>query len=140
MYTNNRDDYRLVFFTTWDKYQKKLPLEPVEAQLIKVILQHPEYHALLGKAEAFQNQEFALDENPFFHMSLHQAIHDQLSLDQPQGIRQIQQQLLAEYKDDHQVQHLIMQCLYSMMYQSQQSGVIPSDSEYLQKLRSLIQA
>lgn len=139
MYTDNRDDYRLLFFTAWVKYQKKLPLEPVEAQLVQVILKHPEYHVFLAKAETSQKQEFTLEENPFLHMSLHQAVHDQLSLDQPQGIRQLQQGLLKKYGNEHQVEHLIMQCLYAMMVQAQQSGVMPSDNDYMQKLKEMAQ-
>ena len=43
MYTNDRDAYRHAFYTAWQKYQKKLALEPLEKQLVEIILLHPEY-------------------------------------------------------------------------------------------------
>ena len=83
MFSNNRDAYRQAFFTVWQKYQKQLPLEPVERELAQIMIEHPEYHYLLEKPDSFQQQEFSLEENPFFHMSLHLAIRDQLRLRKP---------------------------------------------------------
>lgn len=66
MFTNDRNAYRKAFFTVWQKHAKKLPLDPLETQLLNVMLQHPEYHALLENPKTIENQEFAIEENPFF--------------------------------------------------------------------------
>lgn len=136
MYTNNRNAYRQTFFDAWQKYKKKLPLEAVEAQLIKIILLHPEYHSLLEQPRAYQHQEFSLEENPFFHMSIHLAIHEQINTDRPAGINEIYKTLLEKYADTHQVEHYMMQCLAQLMWQAQQDGSMPSDEEYLKALGS----
>lgn len=136
MYTNNRDAYRQTFFAAWQKYLKKWPLEAVEQQLVEVILLHPEYHALLEKPRAFQNQEFALEENPFFHMSLHIAIREQIRTNRPAGIAQIHEQLLRKYADAVQVEHRMMECLAQVMWQSQQKGEAPGEIVFLEKLKT----
>jgi hypothetical protein len=134
MYTNNRDAYRQAFFTVWQKYQKKLPLDVVEQQLIEVILLHPEYHKLLVQSD-LQNQEFALEENPFFHLSLHIAIREQIRMDRPAGIKSIYQQLLIRYPDE--AEHRMMECLAQIMWQAQQTGEAPSEAVFLERLKDL---
>jgi hypothetical protein len=138
MYTNNRDAYRQAFFIAWQKHQKKMPLEPVESQLLEIILLHPEYHPLLDKAEAYQNQEFAIEENPFFHMSLHLTLHEQIRTNRPAGIKQIHQQWIEKYTyDAHDVEHRMMQCLAQILWTAQQNGTLPSEDVYLEKLRGM---
>ncbi|TAK77285.1 MAG: DUF1841 family protein [Gammaproteobacteria bacterium] len=134
MYSNHREAYRQAFFIAWQKWQKKLPLEAVEAQLVEIIIQHPEYHALLEKPEAYQYQEFSLEENPFFHMSLHLAIREQIHTNRPAGIAQLYQQLI-QTSQPHEVEHSMMTCLAQVMQAAQQSGEMPEEEEYLEKLK-----
>lgn len=136
MYTNNRDTYRQTYFDLWEKHLKKSPLEPVEAQLLDVILEHPEYHRFLDKSS--QDQEFELEENPFFHMSLHLAIREQLQTNRPAGVVDIQRQLLAKEIAAHECEHLMMNCLAQMLFQMQQTGSAPNESDYVVKLRELV--
>lgn len=138
MYTNNRNAYRQLFFTVWQKHQKKHPLETSEAQLLKIMLDHPEYHSFLENPNVYENQEFTLEENPFFHMSLHMAVQEQLSARRPLGIESIYQQLLIQHIDKHHVEHLIMENIHQAMQIAQQTGSIPSDENYLQGLRETV--
>lgn len=135
MYTNNREAYRQAFFTVWQKYQKKWPLDALEQQLIEVILLHPEYHSLLDKPQAFKGQEFALEENPFFHMSLHMAIREQIRTNRPVGIAPLYQQLLVKHNDVMAVEHKMMTCLTDIMWNAQQQGKAPDEAVFLAKLR-----
>lgn len=137
MYTNNRDAYRQAFYIAWQKYQKQLALESVEKQLVQAIVLHPEYHSLLEDIGSTQNQEYALEENPFFHMSLHVAIQEQIDMNRPFGITAIHQALMEKHSDKHEVLHLMMQCLAKIMWQAQQTGAMPSEEVYLQELRGL---
>jgi len=55
-----------------------------------IVAMHPEYHALLETGEAALAREWTPEDgetNPFLHLSLHLAIEEQLSIDQPPGIR-----------------------------------------------------
>jgi len=137
MYSNNRDAYRQFFFSVWQKYQKKLPLEAAEARLVDVILQHPEYHSFLEKPDAFTHQEFALEENPFIHMSLHMALREQIDMNRPAGIKTVEQELKLKHPDPHQIEHQMMECLCSMMAKAQQTGITPDDASYLELLRKI---
>lgn len=138
MYTNDRDAYRQSFFITWQKHLKGAVLTPVESQMVDIIQQHPEYHALLASNHTCQHQEFAPEENPFLHMSLHMAIADQLQLNQPVGITALYQQLLTQQHNTHDTQHQFMQCLASTLWQAQQAGVPPDENHYWEKLQALV--
>lgn len=137
MYTNDRNAYREVYFTVWQKHLKKLPLEALEAQLLTVMLQHTEYYFIFENRGQFLKQEFAVEENPFFHLSLHLAINEQRITNRPLGIREIHAQLLAKYQDQHEVEHRLMEGMTRMMQLAQETGSMPSDEVYLAALREI---
>ena len=137
IYTNHRDAYRQTFLVIWQKHQKKLALEPMEAQLLAIILSHPEYHTLLDGPESAYHQEFALEENPFFHMSLHLAIQEQIQNNRPFGIQPLHQQLIDKCADTHAVEHQMMECLAKTLWTAQQKGTMPDEQDYLEKLKAI---
>lgn len=137
MYTSNREAYRQTFFKVWDKHRKQLPLDPIEIQLIEIMLMHPEYHVFLNKPTMSQAQEFSLEENPFFHMSLHLAIRDQIQMDRPTGVKCIYDRLIKKVEDEHEAAHLMMVSLAKILWAAQQSGESPTDEAYLQLLNEL---
>ncbi len=139
MYTDNRDAYRQAFFMAWDKYKKQLPLNPVEGQLVEIILVHPEYHALLENPKQCEKQEFTIEENPFFHMSLHVAIREQVRTNRPTGVAEIYQILSKQMDNPHEAEHAMLTCLAQILWQAQQSGAMESEASYLEKLRQLIE-
>lgn len=137
MYTDNRDAYRQAFFIAWDKYKKQQMLNPVEAQLVEIMLVHPEYHPLLENPKQFEKQEFSLEENPFFHMSLHVAIREQVRTDRPAGVAAIYQTLSTKFQDPHEAEHAMLTCLAQILWQAQQSGSMESEAAYLENLKKL---
>lgn len=137
MYTNNRDAYRQTFYSAWEKQKKKLPLEPVEAQLVTIMMEHPEYHAMLDSPSAY-TQEFLPEENPFMHMSLHLAIREQIQLDRPQGIKTIYQTLATKLGSSQNAEHVMLTCLGQMIWRAQETGQMPEESEYLLSLKNLL--
>ena len=83
-------DVRRFFCGVWRKHQDKMPLEPLEAMALDWILEHPEYQRELDDPDAAVAADYspqAGKTNPFLHLSLHLAISEQLSIDQPPGIR-----------------------------------------------------
>lgn len=137
MYTDDRNAYRKMFFHVWQKHLKKLLLEPVEAQVLDVILAHPEYHTMLDDPDTFMSQEFELEENPFFHMSLHIAVREQLQLDRPAGIKHVYQTLLQKYPSSGDAEHQMTTVLAQVLHQAQQTGQAPDENDYLTKLKGL---
>jgi len=135
MYTNNRDAYRQSFYDAWQKHLNHLPLEPLEQQMVQVMLHHPEYHALLSDQKRCLQEEFAIEDNPFFHLSLHLTIAEQLKLDRPKGITNIYQNLLSLGCKPHDALHLMINCLAQCLWQAQQHGQAPSEQAYLEQLR-----
>jgi len=64
-------------------------------------------------------------------MAMHIAIEEQITTDQPRGIRSRYQQLLARWPDPHTVQHRIMDCLSETVWQATRGGQAPEETGYL---------
>lgn len=122
MFNPSREDAREFYFETWRKYQQKLPLMGAELIAIDIMLSHPEYHALFDQPARFESKDYPPElgeTNPFLHLSMHLAIQEQLSIDQPAGIRGYYQALLDKHQDQMTAQHEIMDCLAEMIWQAQ---------------------
>ncbi|MEE9493254.1 MAG: DUF1841 family protein [Gammaproteobacteria bacterium] len=142
MYGQDRNQIRQVYCNAWQKFSKKEPLEALEQQLVDIIRLHPEYHSLLDNPDKAMEKDYlpeAGETNPFLHMGLHMAIHEQLATDRPAGIRSAYQQLLSQYKDSHELEHKVMECLAEMIWQAQKTGGTADENRYLQCIRKLTQ-
>lgn len=138
LFGNSRQDTREVFFLTWDKMTREQPLEGVEVLVAKVIEAHPEYAGVLADRLANEDRDYLPehgDTNPFLHMGMHVAIEEQLSIDQPHGIRQQYDKLMLRLADPHAVQHIIMECLGEMLWQAQRQQTSPDENLYLDCLK-----
>lgn len=137
MFSPSRDEARQFFFDTWRKYRQREMLSAMENMALEVILLHPEYHAMLDDAERYQNKDYLPemgDTNPFLHMSMHIAIKEQLSIDQPPGIRQRFERLLKSTGDEHAAMHQVMECLAEMIWQAQRNQTGYDASVYFECL------
>ena len=136
----DRGKTREVFFRAWRAHREGRPLEGVEKLIVQVLLRHPEYHPVLEQSESARERDYfpeTGDTNPFLHLGMHIAIEEQLSIDQPPGIRDLYQKLLARYPDDHATQHQMMECLGEMLWQANRQGIAPQDTVYLDCLNRL---
>lgn len=138
-YGDTVQDTRHMFFESWRKHLQRLPLTPLEAQLVDVIQQHPEYHAFLTQRDLDANYTPEHGEsNPFLHMGLHLAIRDQVAMNRPIGIHTIYQQLLQRYGDPHRVEHLLLEPLADCIWLAQKQQRPPDEQAYLQACQDLI--
>ncbi|MES2219033.1 MAG: DUF1841 family protein [Pseudomonadota bacterium] len=136
MYSNDRGEMRKVFFEAWRKHQHKLPLATLEAQLLDIMLEHSEYHAILDDPASFQEENFGA-ENPFLHMSLHLAIREQVATDRPPGIKTIYTNLRCKLADTLKVEHAMMYCLSEVLWEAQERNTMPDEQNYLAALANL---
>lgn len=131
---DDRMEMRKVFFEAWRKHKENLLLEPIEAQLIDIMLLHPEYHEWLNQSEDYQTADFK-EHNPFLHLSLHLALREQLSTNRPEGITEIYAKLCKKFQDQHVAEHKMLACLEEILWEAQTSGKMPEEKVYLEKLR-----
>ena len=90
--------------------------------------------------QAFDPSPGTAAENPFLHMGLHLAIREQLSIDRPPGVRQIQQTLAARLGDEHDAEHVLMEALAETLWEAQRGGQPPDERRYLDRARARIKA
>ena len=130
MFDPSRDQVRELFFGTWRKYRAGEPLAGVETLALQVMLLHPEYRELLSQPERFAEKDYTDESNPFLHMSLHLALQEQLSIDQPPGIAARFQALLARHGEPHAAAHQAIECLAETVWHSQRHGKPPDAAAY----------
>ena len=123
-----------MFFATWRKYRAGEPLAGIETLALEAILLHPEYHAVLDAPQRYRDRDYVDETNPFLHMSLHVALLEQLSIDQPPGISSLFEKLQSAKADRHQALHDALECLAETVWRAQRDGVPPDAAAYLECL------
>jgi hypothetical protein len=134
MFNPSRDQVRQFFFGVWAKYRAGESLAGAELPALDAVLAHPEYHVILDQPERYQERDYLPESgeiNPFLHLSMHLAIAEQLSVDQPPGIRDRYQRLLRQHGDAMTAQHAIMDCLAEMIWQVQRHQTAFDSASYL---------
>jgi hypothetical protein len=111
-------------------------LQPIEALALEWLREHPEYASDFADAEAAVARVYQDGINPFLHLSMHLSISEQCSIDQPPGIRAAVEDLL-QTRDLHEAQHLVMEELGLMLWESQQNGSPPDGAAYVERVNKL---
>jgi hypothetical protein len=138
MFTPSQHDVRRFFCETYRKYRANEILTPLEAIARDWIMQHPEYANALAHIEAALTADYSVENgatNPFLHLSMHLSIAEQVSIDQPPGIRAAFHSLAQRRDSEHEAHHEIMECLGEMIWTSQRSGLPPDGAAYIECLK-----
>lgn len=120
MFNPSRDQARRFLIDAWQKRTTGLPATPLETLAADIVALHPEYHALMSE-DALARDWTPEDgqQNPFLHLSLHLAIEEQISIDQPPGIRAAFESRLRRHGDRHAALHDILECLGETLWRAQ---------------------
>jgi hypothetical protein len=135
MFAPTRDQARRFFFDTRKKYRDGEALSALEQIALTVISLHPEYHPLLDDAERNLDRDYTPADgavNPFLHLSLHLAVEEQLSIDQPPGVRAQFERMRAVTGSEHEAKHALLECLAETIWQAQRAGAAPDPQLYLE--------
>jgi len=138
--SNDRDQLRAAWRGAWQRHLARLPLEPLQAQLVALMEAHPEYHAALG-LQALQlagaDAQTEAGAQAFMHLSLHLALREQLGTDRPGGIRALHARLAQRKGDPHEAEHAMIEVLARTLWDAQRAGRAPDEAAYLEALRRL---
>lgn len=137
MFNPSRDEVRQFFCTTWQKQQEGSLLTALETIAADWINEHPEYHDALADTELAATRDYSPEagqSNPFLHLSMHLAISEQVSIDQPPGIRSAYEKLTQRLDSPHDAQHRIMECLGQTLWDAQRTGQPPDSEAYLLRI------
>jgi hypothetical protein len=138
MFTPSQHDVRRFFCEAHAKSSTGTPMTSLEIAAADWIALHPEYHADLADADAALAAVYDVEAgriNPFLHLSMHLSISEQVSIDQPRGIRQAVEVLTARCGSVHAAHHQVMECLGDMMWTSQRSSLPPDGAKYIDCVR-----
>jgi Domain of unknown function (DUF1841) len=134
LFQPSQADVRRFFCSVYAKDLAKQPLEAIETIASLWIDEHPEYHAELADVDAallaMADQDTGKT-NAFMHLSMHLALSEQCSIDQPRGIRQAVELLTARLDSLHDAHHEAMECLGTMVWESQRAGLPPDGDAYI---------
>lgn len=125
MFNPSQQDVRRFFCEIYRKSLAREILTPIEIIASDWITQHPEYAADLADIHAALEAAYSVDQgktNPFLHLSMHLSIAEQISINQPPGIRAAFSQLAQRLQSEHEAHHVIMDCLGEMIWDAQRNG------------------
>lgn len=139
IFGQQREQFRQVFVDVWQKRCAAAPMEPLEHSIAAVIDLHPEYHKLLAEPDSLVRDFPAdgKDANPFLHMAMHISIIEQITSDRPAGIRAMYDALRKHFRDSHDLEHAMMQCLADSLWEARERGQTPDEKRYLACIRRL---
>ena len=138
MFNPSRNQAREFLFDLWDKHREGAALTALESMALAIILEHPEYQSYLGDRDRYLDHDWKPEggeTNPFLHMQMHLAIEEQLSIDQPPGIRAAVEALAAKRGSMHDARHDVMDCLAEVLWQAQRNAAGFDNHAYLDCLR-----
>jgi hypothetical protein len=134
MFNPSQEDVRRFFCAVHGKAGAGQPMDALETLAGQWLAEHPEYHGDVADAEAAVARSYdgVSGTNPFLHLSMHLSISEQCSIDQPRGIRQAVELLAARRGSLHDAHHEAMECLGTMLWESQRSGRPPDGAAYVE--------
>ena len=133
LFNPSRDEARNFLFESWRKRRAGELLTPLEDLAAQLIARHPEYFDVLENPESQQDKDFQPEQgetNPFLHLMMHLTIEEQISIDQPAGIRAHFTRLTQKLESEHEAQHRMMECLSEMIWQAQRNRTQPDEAVY----------
>jgi hypothetical protein len=132
MFDPTRDQVREFFISAWQKRLSGAVCTSLQTMAANLVQWHPEYQDELQDPDALQRDYSVQDgrTNPFLHLSMHLAIAEQVSIDQPPGIKDVHSQL-ASRLGEHEAVHEIMECLGEVVWQAQRTGQPLNNETYL---------
>jgi hypothetical protein len=134
MFAPSQEQVRRFFCSAWAKSRAGQPMEAIETLAAGWAAEHPEWHAELADADAAVARMYgdgAVGGNPFLHLSMHLAISEQCSIDQPRGIRQAVELLAHRRGSLHEAHHEAMECLGQMLADAQRNARSPDGLAYV---------
>ncbi|QID18138.1 DUF1841 family protein [Nitrogeniibacter mangrovi] len=137
MFDPSRDQARQFFLDAWQKHRDGSVLTPMESLFVGIAELHPEYHPFLEDPDAI-DRDFSPDDgqiNPFLHLSLHLAVEEQLSIDQPPGLKAAFAQLQLRLGNRHDALHEVLECLGETIWRAQRDRQPPDGAAYVQAVR-----
>ncbi len=139
MFGTDRNSLRKMFFDCWRKQQNGEAMDAMQQRIANIVTQHPEYHALLQNPDNLDRDYLPEhgETNPFLHMSMHIALHEQISTDRPVGIRQHYQRLCEQTGSAHEAEHAMMECLGEALWRAQRDNQMPDEYDYLYCIQRL---
>jgi len=137
----SREQLRRSYLDAWQCHARRQVLSPLQAQIVAVLEDHPEYASWLERGETALNADFLPEggaTNPFLHLGMHLTIRDQVATDRPASVRDIHRRLAARHSGDaHAAEHDMMESLGRTLWEAQRAGTAPDESAYLRDLRKL---
>lgn len=137
LWSQDRATLRRVFYVAWQHFRTQTPLKGIETLIVNALIAHPEYQPLFEGPENDLIYADSTEHNPFFHLGLHIALAEQLSVDRPAGIQHHFARISQQIGDAHHAEHLIIACLEEVLWESQHNGTLPDEQAYLACLARL---
>ncbi|GEM_PF-397890 len=125
----------------WKRAQADALFTHEEAQIARIMQEHPEYHDLWGRLDTISDAELEQDgTNPILHISIHDTIENQIAQGDPPEVRPIIERLVAQGLSRHEAVHRVGGVLAEEIYRVLKENRPFDEAGYLRKLRRLVRS
>lgn len=142
MFNPTQQDSRRFFCETYRKTMAREVLTPLEAMASHWIVQHPEYESALMNVNTAVEADYSVEQgrpNPFLHLAMHLGVTEQISVDQPTGIRTLFTQLAQQLGSEHDAYHVLMECLALKIWEMQRHDKAFDNLGYIAAIQTKLQ-
>ncbi len=137
IFSQDRGTLRKMYTDAWARFRDGSVLTPLDAQIARVVEEHPEYHAIVEATAADDATADGGEHNPYLHMGMHLAIREQVSTNRPPGIRALCETLSDRLGDRLEAEHRMMEALGETLWEAQRNNVAPDEAAYLERLKRI---
>jgi len=136
----SRGALRRHFAAIWQKLKNHEPLEGEDKVYADLMQQHAVYHNTWEFADELEGHEYdtETDVNPFVHIAFDAVIVNQVTLDEPRGIKNIYSRLRLKGLDHLDALHEMAGVFVTEFYEISRGRIPYSDERYLRELRKLV--
>ena len=130
-----------MYVEAWRKHRGRLPIEPLEDQIIRVVALHPEYHAVLEGDPDNVERDYTPEAGSIQPFPAHGHAPGDPRAGRHRSARQASVPSIAALAqrlgDVHEAEHRMIECLGEALWHAQRAGTAPDESAYLEALRRL---
>lgn len=129
--------WRNRIFDAWRMRDRRLSVSPEEKKLIDLLSEHQEFARYWRDPKRYLDYQFDPDfdeVDPFFHILIHEVVDEQITNDEPSGVRVVYGRLTEHNLDTHDVIHRMGAVFLKFLYPVLQGRGEFDSSAYIEEL------
>jgi len=142
IYSQARTLTRIYIGSIWEAGKiDEASLDGEEAQIFEIMSEHPEFIDIWDSLEEADEDEIEIDGvNPLLHLSIHQTVENQVTINNPEITGQTIEKLIKHGMDRHEAIHAVGNVLIDEMFYMGRDKRPFDEKRFSRKMRRLVKS